>query len=109
MTGVQTCALPICSLILLAAYPARSDSLVDSKIGVLSIYGTEDSVVNLDALNSTKNLLPRDTVFLQLEGGNHAQFGWYGSQKGDGIATMSREEQQELTLAAILTLIQRLE
>ena len=96
-------------LILLASYPARGDSLVNSKIRVLSIYGTEDSVLNSDAFNDTKVLLPPDTLLLELEGGNHAQFGWYGPQKGDGIATMSREKQQELTLNAILSLIQNLQ
>jgi hypothetical protein len=29
---------------------------------------------------------------VSIEGGNHAQFGWYGPQEGDNPATISREE-----------------
>jgi hypothetical protein len=36
-----------------------------------------------------------------LEGGNHAQFGSYGPQRGDGTATLSASEQQERTRAAL--------
>ena len=36
-----------------------------------------------------------------IEGGNHAQFGDYGLQKGDGQAGISREEQQEITARLI--------
>lgn len=50
--------------------------------------------------------LPGDTIFTEIEGGNHAQFGWYGPQDGDGTATISRAEQQEQTVAATLELIE---
>jgi len=33
----------------------------------------------------------------EIEGGNHAQFGNYGAQKGDGAASISAEEQQNFT------------
>jgi hypothetical protein len=36
-----------------------------------------------------------------IEGGNHAQFGNYGKQKGDPDATISREEQQDKAVEAI--------
>ena len=32
---------------------------------------------------------------MPIEGGNHAQIGWYGPQPGDGTATISREEHQQ--------------
>ena len=38
---------------------------------------------------------------MEIEGGNHAQFGNYGPQKGDQPATISAEEQQAQTVAAI--------
>jgi len=44
-----------------------------------------------------------------IEGGNHAQFGYYGPQKGDGVATVSRDEQQRLTVSAILELVNEIE
>ena len=36
-----------------------------------------------------------------IEGGNHAQFGNYGKQKGDADATISREEQQNIAVEAV--------
>ena len=36
-----------------------------------------------------------------IDGGNHAQFGHYGKQKGDPDATISREEQQRIAVDAI--------
>jgi len=44
-----------------------------------------------------------------LEGGNHAQFGWYGPQKGDSSATLSHTEQQAQIVAATLELLRSLE
>jgi hypothetical protein len=48
-------------------------------------------------------LLPAATYWIEIEGGNHAQFGYYGMQLGDNRATISREQQQTLTVQAILT------
>lgn len=36
-----------------------------------------------------------------IEGGNHAQFGNYGKQKGDSDAMISSEEQQDMAVEAI--------
>ncbi len=38
---------------------------------------------------------------LAQEGGNHAQFGNYGPQKGDSPATITAAEQQEQTVEAV--------
>jgi hypothetical protein len=40
-----------------------------------------------------------------IEGGNHAQFGWYGTQAGDGQATISREAQQAQIVDATTALL----
>jgi len=42
----------------------------------------------------------RETV---IAGGNHAQFGDYGPQKGDGAAEISGEAQQTATVDAVCT------
>lgn len=41
-----------------------------------------------------------------IEGGNHAQFGNYGDNEGDGIATISWEEQQNQAVQLIYDFIQ---
>ena len=43
--------------------------------------------------------------FVEIQGGNHAQFGWYGDQKGDGQATISHEEQQAIVIDEALALL----
>ena len=37
-----------------------------------------------------------------IEGGNHAGFGHYGPQAGDGVASIDREEQQRQTAETVL-------
>ena len=44
---------------------------------------------------------------VEIEGGNHAQFGNYGPQEGDLPATISAEEQQAQTVEAISDFIAR--
>ena len=59
----------------------------------LTIYGSLNQSVE-DHIDYTENIV-------EIEGGNHAQFGNYGPQKGDLPATISAEEQQARTVAAI--------
>lgn len=78
-------------LILLGAYiygnvdPSRA----------LTIYGSEDGVLDRTKIDYTQNVLV-------IEGGNHAGFGDYGPQKGDGSALIPAEVQQQETVQAIL-------
>ena len=83
-------------LILLAAY-----STVQIDVPVLSIYGSEDGVLNLEKYDQYRANLPADFTEVILEGGNHAQFGVYGEQDGDGAATMTNAEQIEQTAELI--------
>ena len=56
----------------------------------------------------TAALLPPDTVFVPMEGGNHEQMGWYTGQPNDPPATISREDQQAQVAAATVALLERL-
>lgn len=92
-----------------ASYPASSDDLSGSKLRVVSIYGTLDGLVDPQTLTDSFNRLPKDTLRVKIEGGDHAQFGWYGPQSGDHPATISRYEQQNQTVQATLTMLQDIE
>jgi len=59
----------------------------------LTVYGTFNTSV-AEKINYTENIVV-------IEGGNHAQFGNYGKQKGDPDATISSEEQQNIAVEAI--------
>lgn len=87
-------------LILLAAYPTQS--LQEGDLAVLSVYGSEDQVVNMEKVREGRSYMPEDYTEICIEGGNHAQFGNYGFQDGDGNASVSAEEQQEQTIRNIL-------
>ena len=89
-------------LFLWAAYPAESDDLSGQEIKVVSIYGTLDGLMTSAEVEASRALLPADTTWTPIEGGNHAQFGWYGDQPGDNPATISREAQQAQTIDAML-------
>lgn len=88
-------------LILLASYPASSADLSKTDLAVLSIYATQDRLATVEKIRASQALLPPTTQWVAIEGGNHAQFGWYGEQPGDGTATLSRPEQHRQTLSAI--------
>ncbi|HBX67968.1 MAG TPA: alpha/beta hydrolase [Chloroflexi bacterium] len=96
-------------LALWASYPAGSNDLSGQSLAVTSIYGTQDGVAIPETVLAAQPLLPADTVWVPIEGGNHAQFGWYGPQKGDNPATISREAQQAQVVAATLEVLIKLE
>jgi hypothetical protein len=77
-----------------ASYPASSDDFSTSSLKGLSIHGSNDQVLNMDNFNATLPLLPPGTILQVIAGGNHAQFGNYGLQPGDGAATISASQQQ---------------
>jgi hypothetical protein len=89
-----------------AAYPAESDSLRDAGVQVLSIYGTHDGLATPQKIENSVPLLPDDTIWVAIEGGNHAQFGYYGSQNGDNPAEISRDAQQAEIIAATVQFLQ---
>lgn len=77
----------------LASYPASD--LSGTGLHALSTYGSQDLVLNRESLTENAGKLPADTKTFVIEGGNHAGFGAYGPQKGDGEAAISADEQQE--------------
>lgn len=88
-------------LFLWASYSAENTDLSQlENLNVLSIYGTEDGSV--EALRQSRERLPDTVTWVEMEGANHAQFGWYGLQPGDGVAAISREMQQAIILEETL-------
>lgn len=92
-------------LVLLAAYPTKS--LHGDDFSVISIYGSEDQVLNMEKVEEGLQYMPEAYTEICIQGGNHAQFGNYGMQEGDGTASISVQEQQTDTVEAILSMIER--
>ena len=93
------------AVILLASYSV--DKLNDPMM-VLSIYGDQDGVLNMADYEEAKQNYPSNFYELKIAGGNHALFGYYGKQRKDGTATITAEDQQEMTVDFIMEQLKKL-
>ena len=82
-------------LILLGSYSTADISEKD--VDVLSVFGSEDRVMNREKYDKNLKNLPSDMTEIIIEGGCHAYFGMYGRQAGDGEPKISADEQIRLT------------
>jgi pimeloyl-ACP methyl ester carboxylesterase len=96
----------VSGLLLLGAYPANSSDLSALTLPVLSITASKDQIMDRQRFAATQVLLPKDATFVEIEGGNHANFGYYGTQNGDGSETISREEQHRRTVKLLINFIE---
>lgn len=91
-------------LILLGSYSTAD--LSATKLDVLSVYGSEDRVMNRDKYEENKSNLPDSFTEIVINGGCHAYFGMYGAQDGDGTPTISNQEQIRLTAEEIIKMME---
>ena len=89
-----------------ASYPADSTDISRFDIPVVSIYGSQELRVNDGTVAERQHLLPKDTLYIRIEGGDHHQFGSYEINPEDHLATTSRASQQEQIIQATLALLQ---
>lgn len=92
-------------LILIASYPQRRVDLSDWDNPVLSITASNDEVIDEVLYDDAFERLPDSIARYEIQGGNHANFGSYGKQRLDGVATIERETQQSITATRIGTMI----
>lgn len=90
-------------IVLLASY--STEDLHAAGFSSLSVYGSNDGVLNRETYAEDAANLPDDSSEVVIEGGNHAQFGDYGAQAGDGEAEITPEEQQAQTAQAVVETI----
>lgn len=91
-------------IVYLASYPS-GDKIKDSGAKVLSIWGSKDGVINFDNMIKAKEDLPKDTQYVEIEGGNHSAFGDYGLQKGDTKSIIPENKQLDITVESICNFI----
>ena len=87
-------------LLLLGAYSTADIS--DSGLSVISVYGSEDKVLDMEKYEENRELLPSEFTELIIEGGCHSYFGNYGHQDGDGEPLISLEEQIAQTVEVFM-------
>ncbi|MBP3347962.1 MAG: alpha/beta hydrolase [Clostridia bacterium] len=91
-------------LILLGSY--STEDLSDTDLAVLSVYGSEDTVMNRKKYDENRSNLPSDYTEYVIDGGCHAYFGMYGAQNGDCTPTVTNEEQIRLTAERIVIMME---
>jgi len=96
-------------LVLVGTSHPRDFSLAHVTIPVTRIYGTRDTIADVEKLEANRRNLPASIRDVRIDGGNHSQFGSYGFQPGDWPATISRGHQQRLTLEGILETLAELD
>jgi pimeloyl-ACP methyl ester carboxylesterase len=102
-------ATALAGLVLIGTSHPRDFDLSGTSIAVTRILGTRDGIAEVEKSERNRRLLPASARWILIEGGNHSQFGYYGFQPGDCPATISREEQQRQTLAALMEALQAAE
>ncbi len=90
-------------VILWGSWPSVLFRLDRKDIQAISIYGSNDGYP--EEIQEGAKHLPEDAIFVEIQGGNHTQCGYYDTapdpvQPHDGIAEISREEQQDQMIAA---------
>ena len=89
-------------LILLGSY-----STAEVALPVLSVYGSEDKVLNREKYDKYRSNISSSLTETVIDGGCHAYFGMYGAQDGDGMPSISNEEQINITVTEIITFIDK--
>lgn len=89
-------------LILVASYPNKNITTP-----TLLVYGSNDNVLNKKSLEESKSYIKGELNETIINGANHAQFGFYGQQDKDSIASISQDEQINKTVTSILEFINR--
>jgi predicted esterase len=94
-------------LILIGTSHPKDDKfdLSNSGLLVMKIYASRDGLASVSEIEETSRFLPNDTIWVKIDGGNHSQFGYFGTLLGDGRSEISREEQQETTISAIRSML----
>jgi hypothetical protein len=87
-------------VIYLSAYPNTNSSNATFK--ALSLRGSLDGITSPEDISNNLYKFPSNTTFITIDGGNHYNFGDYGVQTGDSNSTITKSEQQNLTVAYII-------
>ncbi|PSL40479.1 alpha/beta hydrolase family protein [Planomicrobium soli] len=88
-------------LYFLGSYPASDFS--SGSFPMLSIFAENDGLSTTEKIEENRRLFSSESRFVEISGGNHAQFGLYGKQKGDNAAEISPLEQQNQVVEALGT------
>ena len=90
------------ALALIGTTHPKEQDLSALPLSVTKVFASNDGVAARDRTLANKRFLPATTKWVEIDGGNHSQFGHYGHQLFDGSAAISREVQQATTRSILL-------
>jgi hypothetical protein len=101
--------MAIAGLILYAAYPGKGVDLSTKSLQVVTVGASLDALARPADMAAARERLPAGSRYVEISGGNHAQFGEYGPQQGDGLAEIPGPIQRKAAVDEALTLLDRLD
>lgn len=102
-------SIEVDGIVMWAAYPAGSVDLTGRDLETVALLGTEDGLVSAGDVEGATSQMPDGYAVIPLEGGNHAQFGDYGAQRGDGEPLIDAGTQWDLIAQYTIDLLIRSE
>lgn len=92
---------PVEGLILWASHAAFASGLdARTELDVLTVYGSLDALMPPLTVEGRRELLPPATVFVEIDGMNHGQFGRYGEHNRDNAPMIDNATAQAALTAA---------
>jgi pimeloyl-ACP methyl ester carboxylesterase len=102
-------AISVAGLLLIASYPGSGADLSTKSLIVVTVGASRDALASPARIAAAGGRLPAGSRYVEIAGGNHAQFGEYGPQSGDGIAEIPGLTQRKATVDEAISLLDRVE
>ena len=99
----------VAGLLLLASYPGMGADLSTKSLPVVTVSASRDGLATSARIAAAGSRLPAGSRYVEISGGNHAQFGEYGTQRGDDLAEIPETTQRKAVVDEALGLLDRIE
>ena len=95
----------LAGVILIGTSHPRDVSLAALRVPIMKIFGTLDGLATVGEVMANQDKLPASTEWVEVTGGNHSQFGWYGFQPGDRRAIITPAQQRDQMIQSVLDML----
>ncbi|MQA88772.1 MAG: hypothetical protein GEU90_00860 [Gemmatimonas sp.] len=99
----------VSGLVIIGSSHPRDHDLSSLTIPVTKIVGTRDGLASPNEVRQNAALLPPQTRWIWIEGGNHSQFGWYGFQPLDRRPRIDAARQRAVMLEGVLEILRNVD
>jgi hypothetical protein len=107
--GASRNPMVVAGLLLFASFPGKGVDLSTKSLSVVTVGATLDALAPPAEIAAARDRLPAGSRYVEIAGGNHAQFGEYGPQPGDGLAELPGPSQRRAAVEEALALLDRVD